>query len=291
MKPAAPAIMAAGVFAGTSLPDNSRPMLLLDVGGIAAIAGLPVGIDREEAPAPVEPATIEALVPTLVFVDLDGAERAIRLALVERIEDVAVTAIRQAAGRLHLAQDGRVSPLLTCGAPLPDRRVRILRLSDGSARAEYAIDRVVDILPLAAEPLPAAAPGLVAGVLPFQDRAIELLDAFWLFAEAATPNSSAQAESRPLCLLAGGADSWTRQVLAPLVAAAGYRVAYADDPSADAATADVIIASGGVEPPGAASAPVVRLRPEPAQCDDGTIYRYDRTALLDALRTSVGRRA
>eukprot|EP01035_Chromulina_nebulosa_P040945 gene40946-55339_t len=40
IKPAAPAVMAAGVYAGQTLPDSGLPMLLLDCAGIAAIAGL-----------------------------------------------------------------------------------------------------------------------------------------------------------------------------------------------------------------------------------------------------------
>ena len=52
VKPAAPALMASGVYAGTTLPDNSRPMLLLDVAGIAAAACVRVVPETvEEVPA------------------------------------------------------------------------------------------------------------------------------------------------------------------------------------------------------------------------------------------------
>ncbi|MDQ0836909.1 hypothetical protein QFZ54_000693 [Sphingomonas faeni] len=40
VKPASPAVMAAGIYTGMTLPDNGLPMLLLDASGIAAITGL-----------------------------------------------------------------------------------------------------------------------------------------------------------------------------------------------------------------------------------------------------------
>ncbi len=43
IKPAAPAVMATGVYAGQTLPDSGLPMLLLDCAGIATVAGLQFG--------------------------------------------------------------------------------------------------------------------------------------------------------------------------------------------------------------------------------------------------------
>src|SRR3546814_19335588 len=40
IKPAAPMIMATGLYAGTTLPDNGRPVLLLDVQGLLAAAAI-----------------------------------------------------------------------------------------------------------------------------------------------------------------------------------------------------------------------------------------------------------
>ncbi len=50
IKPAAPAVMATGLYAGTTLPDGGRPMLLLDPAGIAAVTGISL-----EAGAPPRP--------------------------------------------------------------------------------------------------------------------------------------------------------------------------------------------------------------------------------------------
>ena len=89
MKPAAPAVMATGIYAGTTLADDGSPILLFDPAGLAAGrrrqaggAGA-VGADRR---GPVDDRT-ESM-PVLLFRGLDGGRRALRLAVVDRIEEV-----------------------------------------------------------------------------------------------------------------------------------------------------------------------------------------------------------
>jgi two-component system chemotaxis sensor kinase CheA len=79
-------------------------------------------------------------------------------------------------------------------------------------------------------------------------------------------------------------DPWMQNMLRPLVEAAGYRVI--DDPQDEAA--DVVIASLGEELPEDASGKTIWLRSEPdsAGKKDQSIYRYDRAALLMALKTA-----
>jgi len=284
VKPAAPAVMATGIYAGTTLPDNGRPMLLLDPAGIAAIAGV-AGEHQAPEPMAAEAAgeAAAALVPTLLFRDLDGAERAVRLAVVERIEDVSGDAIQRTAGRLRLAHEGRILPLLGCLPVIERARLRILRMSDGATQIAYAIDEVIDIVALPPVGEPATSAGIVAGVVLVDSRQVELIDPHWLFAEAA--GAARPSDTRPLCLLAGEGDPWTREILLPLVEAAGYRVAFPG--AAGSARPDVVIDSGGGElPPVAADAPLVRLRGahDPQPGDEDSIYRYDRAGLLTALR-------
>jgi two-component system chemotaxis sensor kinase CheA len=226
------------------------------------------------------------LVPTLLFRDLDGAERAVRVSIVERIDDVPVDAVRMAAGQPRIELGGRLLPLIG-SAPLPDGgRIRILRLGDGISALAYAIDRVIDILPLGPLAGIAADPGPIAGVLLVEGRQIEMLDGHWHCAEAAR---FAAADARaPLCLLGDAADAWTRDILAPLVEAAGYRVAFADDPIDESPAVQIAHDPGPAMPTGA---PLVRLRAEPI-AEDGagdSIYRYDRGAILAALRAHHSR--
>ena len=116
----------------------------------------------------------------------------------------------------------------------------------------------------------------IAGVALVDGVQVELLDSFWLFSEAQT--SAAPADARPLCAIADAEDRWSREILRPLLEAAGYRVAFGADPKQPA---DVIVADRD-ETVGAA-APVVRLRRELGTGPDGSVYRYDRAGLLAAI--------
>jgi two-component system chemotaxis sensor kinase CheA len=279
VKPAAPALMASGVYAGTTLPDNSRPMLLLDVAGIAAAAEVGI-VPSAVEDQPAERRQAKAALPTLLFRDLDGVTRGVRLTLVERIEDVATASIVHTGGAQMLPLHGRLTNL-HAAAPLPaTERLRVLRLSDGATSIAYAIDQVIDVVELTAEIAPVPTAGAVAGVLLHEDVPIEILDPHWLFASAiAAPANN----DSPLCLVADADDPWAREVLAPLLGAAGYRVLFAGEPNEDRIS---VVVTAGSAPTGV-DAPVVRLRGTPDGDGEESIYRYDRVGLLRALSGHV----
>ncbi|WP_046347170.1 chemotaxis protein CheA [Sphingomonas changbaiensis] len=286
IKPASPAVMAAGVYGGMSLPDSGVPMLMLDAAGIAARAG----VEPEEA-NPIAALTHDAaaetgpeLTSTLLFHDLAGRRRGIRLGVVERLEDVPADRVAETAGRLRVTVDGRVLPLLGCEEAAPQgSMIKLLRLSDGASELAYAIDDVIDIIQLPPAMHRATSEGPVAGVALVQGEQVELIDVFWLFAQAEAEPAK---EERPLCLLADAEDRWSREILRPLLEAAGYRVGFAGD-GADVQP-DVVIAAG--DPVATGTAPVIRLRPDMAGANDGSVYRYDRMGLLAAIEAQVAKR-
>jgi len=294
VKPAAPAIMATGVYGGTTLPDNGRPMLLINPAGVAQVAG--VRAQQDALPAQTTDAGEEVVetIPTLLFRGLDGAMRAIRLGLVERIEDVPADAISRAGGKLNLSHDGRILPLFGCDGTNDaistgaNNRVRVLLLGDGSGEIAYAIGEVIDIHQLSPDVAPAAEPGPIAGVLLVDDRQVELVDPYWLFAMSATAVAPAQ---RPLCLL-DGRDNWMRDVLRPIIEQAGYRVGFAGDADGTApAVAILSVDREGETAEFPSSAPVIRLRatPDERAAPGDSIYRYDRRGLIAALAAAQGR--
>jgi two-component system chemotaxis sensor kinase CheA len=289
VKPAAPLVMATGIYAGTTLPDNSRPMLLLDVTGIASAAGVLFGSAPLDAQEELLSGADDDVVPTLLFRDLDGVERAIRLAVVERIEDVAASAASFVAGRMRLTHDDRIIPLMSCGVPVEQARMRILRMSDGDTQIAYAIDSVIDIIAHGTAMELAAAPGLVGGVALIEGRPVEFIDPHWLFAEAI--GEGRPTGSGPICLLADAEDPWTRQVLRPLIEAAGYRVVLPGETAAE--QAEVVIGSEHSPMHPDRNVPMIRLRagPDGAGSREGSVYRYDRSGLIEALRgrTAAGR--
>ncbi|MGE5722891.1 MAG: chemotaxis protein CheA [Sphingomonadales bacterium] len=288
VKPAAPAVMAAGLYAGTTLADDGSPILLLDPSGIAACAG--VVLDQNEVeklgakPVRAEPKHEE--VPALLFRTLTGDKRAVRLSIVERIEEVPADRIKFSAGRLRIAIGDRILPLAGC-ADIPEgEQLRILRLSDGTNEIAYGFSEVIDLVTLSDDMKAAAAPGEVGGVSLIGGEQIEVIDSFWLFGQQADPSSG---HGALVCALPVG-DPWMQNILRPLIEAAGYRTVAADE--AGVGEADLVIAPAEAETVPAASAPIlkIRARPEPSGEDDESIYRYDRAALLIALNAHAGQR-
>jgi two-component system chemotaxis sensor kinase CheA len=286
VKPAAPAVMATGLYAGTTLADDGQPVLLLDPPGIAASAGLRLGrVERDEAPA--ETASGPDGTPALLFRAFDGSRRAVGLAAVERIEDVGADRIRRGAGRLHVALGERILPLVGCGAEAPEGgKIRILRLSDGISEIAYGFADVIDIVSLGREMAPAAIPGEVMGVSLVAGEQVELLDLHWLFAE----HAGATSKPRPICAIPAG-DPWLDTFLRPIVEASGYRVVRPDEPEAESAEL-VIVADEEAPAARAGSARILKIRSaaDPAGPGDDSIHRYDRAALLTALAGGGGRR-
>jgi two-component system chemotaxis sensor kinase CheA len=276
IKPAAPAIMATGIYAGQTLPDSGCPMLLLDCAGLARDAGLQFERARE-VEVEEECATLDDGALALVFADLDGARRAVPLEVVDRIEKVGPGAIHRSAGRLRLTIDDRIVPVAAVEGADTGRTGSILRLRDGATEIAYAIAEPVDIVAMPAEIAPASAPGPIAGVALIDGEPVEMLDPLWLFGEHGEDDIDEAAA--PVCLLGGGDTGWLGTFIQPLLEGAGYRVVSALAPGESAQ----VVLTLDAEPDGIEAAPVVRLRSRKRGGSDGTIYRYDREALLGAI--------
>ena len=292
VKPAAPAVMTAGLYAGTTLTDDGCPVLLLDATGIAARAG----VDLEQViDAPTagiaEPEGAARRVPVLLFRTLEGTRKAVRLSVVDRIDEVSADAAKFSAGRLRIALGGRIVPLAGCGESVPEGTLHIIRLSDGNAELAYGFADVIDIVELAAEVQPAAAPGEIGGVALIDGEQVELLDPHWLFGGVADTQAELAEGGRGL-ICALSEDGWMENILRPLIEAAGYRTVRLGEVGAE--QADVVIIGAEAAVPPAAPA-VLKLRAKPASSGPGddSIYRYDRASVLGALgerAAAIGKR-
>ena len=99
VKPAAPAVMATGLYAGTTLADDGSPILLFDPAGLAEVGGVKLEAQERTARIAEGPAAaVSKATPVLLFRGLDGGRRALRLAVVDRIEEVPASQ-HQAGGR------------------------------------------------------------------------------------------------------------------------------------------------------------------------------------------------
>jgi two-component system chemotaxis sensor kinase CheA len=282
VKPAAPAVMATGLYAGTTLADDGSPILLFDPAGLAEVGGIRLEM-QERGGRVVEDiaAAVVADVPVLLFKGLDGARRALRLGIVDRIEEVPADSIRPGAGRLRVQLGESILPLagVEPGTKF-EGKVRLFRLNDGVQEIGYAFAEVIDLMTIDHDVIPASNPGQVSGVTLIGGEPAELVDAHWLFSEFLG------AEARPVaplvCRLASD-DPWMQNMLRPIVEAAGYIVIG----ERDDLIPDLVIQSDGKTAAKTGSARVLTLAADPDAADGKErIYRYDRAGLMMALKSA-----
>jgi two-component system chemotaxis sensor kinase CheA len=280
VKPAAPAVMAAGLYAGTTLADDGSPILLLDPSGVAAYAGVVLdenGVEKLGA-TQVRAEVERERAPALLFMTLDGAKRAVRLSIVERIEDVSADSVKFSAGQLRIALGERILPLAGCGTKVPEGKLRILRLSDGEGELAYGFAEVIDLVSIGDDVMPAGTPGEIGGVTLINGEQVEVIDSYWLFGEAREVKGTDQL----VCALSE--DPWMENILRPLIEAAGYRTVKAGEVPAE--SVDLFITNAEAEAlPEAPSGAVIKIRAKKTRKGkkDDSIYRYDREGLLEAL--------
>jgi len=286
VKPAAPAVMATGLYAGTTLADDGSPILLFDPAGLALIGG--VKLEAQERAARIADGHTAAearSTAVLLFRALDGSRRALRLAVVDRIEEVQIDAVKESAGQLRVQVGEAILPLAgASGARPADGKIRMFRLNDGAHEIGYAFAEVIDFATIDNEIIHSDSPGEISGVSLISGEPAELVDAHWLFANFV---GAAARVTEPLICRLPTDDVWMQNMMRPIVEAAGYRVVGDEHEG----RADLTIATQGAEVPGDAAAKTIWLRSEPEATGkkDESIYRYDRAGLLMALKSSAGR--
>ncbi|HKC01896.1 MAG TPA: chemotaxis protein CheA [Sphingomicrobium sp.] len=285
VKPAAPAVMVTGLYAGTTLADDGSPILLFDPAGLAEVGGVKLETQERTARIADGPAadTGPRTIPVLLFRGLDGARRAVQLAVVDRIEEVARAAVKNAAGQLRVRVGETILPLAGAqSGELGSEKVRVFRLNDGAHEIGYAFSEVIDFATVEHEVIHADRPGEISGVSLIDGEPAELIDAHWLFAHHV---GAAARQAEPLVCRLPSDDPWMQNMLRPIVEAAGYRVV-GDDSETEA---DLVIASQGDTIAGDEGRTIwLRTEPDPTGKKDDSIYRYDRAGLLMALK-SAGR--
>ena len=283
VKPIAPAIVATGLYAGTTLLDDGRPMMLLDMPSIAAKFGLVTKSrsrsDREQNDgAETNGAPSQATIPAMLYRGLDGRRRAVRLGLVRRIETIDRSAIDIEGDRAQIVIDDRLITLIGHeGSTLPEGDCRLLRLSDGASELALIVSEVLDAIDLPENLRASEANSEYEGIALVEGHPIPLIDGHTLFARHDRPVTETVS---PTCRLPEDSE-WARKILEPLVIAAGYTVLRDEADDGDLR----IVIDGDAAPSSETKTPLLHLRSDrdPRGASDASIYRYDREALMAAL--------
>ena len=294
IRPASPLVMASGVYAGMTLPDNGKPMLLLDAAGLANAARLPNIVDdqAEGRVGQKEEAQGVEMVSALRFEEYSGERRLLKLSLIERVEDIDARLFGQSGGRGFVRLDGRLVPVANGHHAFAGEKVAALRLRDGTREACYPVAAVLDIVEMPAVPDMVAMHGLLSGVVVIDGEHLEVINPFALF--AGLPEQPMVERTGGRCLLADSEDGWTREILAPLLRQAGHEVVMGLPAGEAVDPQDVVLFTGSDTSPAneLLGCRIVQLRatPRPSGPQDSSIYRYDQDALMAALAGS-GRQA
>jgi two-component system, chemotaxis family, sensor kinase CheA len=287
VKPCAPLIMATGLYAGTTLPDSGKPMLLLDTNGIAAAIGATKSIatkqviEKEGSDQPLDAGG--ECISVLVFVGIDGKRQALPLAIIERMEDIDAKQITAVDGRMFILAEGKTYVLLGLDEMPTSGLTNVLKLTDGNSTKFLAVEDVLDIHSVVPDRTLGSPFGAIEGLVQIDGKLIELLSAFSLFADNGAANLAVN--RRPLCMVhTENNEGWAQNILRPLLIASGYDVSF---DAADRARSDIVIegdaGSGeGFDPR------AIHLRDQPVADQDGhSIYRYDRLSLLTAIEARM----
>ena len=285
VKPGAPLVMANGLFAGTSLPDNGRPMLLLDASGIAAAMGLSVVHEDENAPSESKAEVISKGPSALLFIATDGRKQAIRLSAIDRMEDVDAAQIQFVGGRMRVLVDGKLYDLWECEEIPQNGFLNVLKLSDGTSSCYVAVREVLDIFSITGDIVSSAQPEQHEGVITVSGDAVELRNTFSFF-ETSDRRRRNRGEA-PLCFIDCADDAqWERTILAPLLTASGYSVSF---DRTDAAQAAVLLYRDIAKADGTTGDPrTVHLRDSlhAGTNNVASVYRYDRVSLISAIEAA-----
>lgn len=225
VKPMSTALRHIPFFSGTTVLGDGTVVLILDPNGIARRIGSETmrGIADAGAPADI----LEAVETTTLLLvrGRDGTPRAVPLSLVTRLEEIDRASIEHLSGQPAVQYRGRLMPLLTMEGEGEIGRSGlqpVVVFSAGHRTVGLCVAAIVDVVDaaLGVDPIPGR-PDLVGSAV-VCGRATEILDMSGLLPwanEAGIKGGS----SGPTLLLVD-ADPVFRDLLTPLLKAAGYRV-------------------------------------------------------------------
>jgi two-component system chemotaxis sensor kinase CheA len=333
VKPVAPILRNIPMFSGNTILGDGSVIMILDPNGIAASAGEIAGNASGVRAEPVAArAVVRAnLTSLLLFRVGGGAPKAVQLSLIARLEEIDLAQIEYSNERPVVQYRGKLMPIVTIDqtAPSGEGRRPILVFADKDHIMGLVVDEIVDIVEeeLKIE-LTIDRPGLVGSAV-IAGKATDVIDAGyyvnqtysdWFGKPTLAMESQSQAESSEggKRLLLVDDSPFFRNMLTPLLAAAGYAVTTADSGDhalqicASGEDFDIIVSD--IEMPGMngfefasavrsdsrwQSTPLVALSAHASQKDidrgraagfSDYVPKFDREALLATLSEAINER-
>ena len=232
IKPMSSKLRNIAAFSGTTILGDGTVIMIIDPNGIVQALGRasPVLARTQEAPANADDADSQNLTPLLVFRAGSPQPKAVPLSLISRLEEIDCGRIELSNGQ-HLVQyRGQLMPLLRIDAETAIKRdgmQPVLVFSDHNHSMGLIVDEIVDIAEQRLDiEIAGEQPG-VLGCAVVKGRATEVIDISHFLPQAfADWLDRRDARPAPLAakVLLVDDSAFFRDLLAPLIKAAGYQV-------------------------------------------------------------------
>ena len=214
------------VFSGHTILGDGSVVLILDPVGIAKTLGLTHSLELGVQQIPERFIPPREKTRLILFKSGDGAHKVVPLSLISRIESAASGAIAVSDGMLVMLHRGYLMPLLRIDGMSTQETAKdrpVLVLGIGGESVGIIVDEIVDIVEdfLDIE-IASATPGTI-GSAHIRDMVVEIIDISH-FVKVARPDALARGVVNRFSVLLVDDRLFFRDMLAPILTAAGFRV-------------------------------------------------------------------
>lgn len=213
------------VYSGQTILGDGSVVLILDSGGIAETLGIERAASYREARGDLSITPRQSRTRVVLLRAGEGAHKALPLSLITRIESVDTAAIEHTGAGYVLRHRGQLMPLLPAAEGVAPTHANqpVLVIGYGGETMGLLVDEIIDIVedPLDIQ-IAQGAPGVI-GTAEFGGVVCELLD-LTHFIRIARPDSASRGVNRKFRLLLVDDRQFFRDMLTPVLSAAGYHV-------------------------------------------------------------------
>ncbi len=233
VKPLAKVLSGITAFSGNTILGDGTVIMIIDPNGIAKAVNLSKDNDVSSSDKEVSTQHTEDLTAMLLFNAGGDEPKAVPLSLVTRLEEIDTATIENVDGEQLVQYRGGLMPLVQIGgyAPLEENeRQPVLVFTDHGRSVGLVVDVIVDIVEEVLNiEKNAGTPGII-GAAVLKGKATEVIDvghylttAYHDWFENAHKDKEAEIPQKQRILLVDD-NAFFRNMVAPLLAAAGYEV-------------------------------------------------------------------
>jgi len=226
VKPLGASLTHLKVFSGHTILGDGSVVLILDPTGIAGQLGFERVNDYASGHSSEAFEPAESNTRFVLFRAGAGVPKGLPLSLIARIESVASSAIRKSDGIYVMQHQGQLMPLVPL-YPVDQASLQavnpVLVLGIGGESMGLLVEEILDVIESTIDIQISGASESVIGTAEIHNEVVEILDATY-FMRMARPHAFSRAFANHFRILLIDDKPFFRDMLAPLLIAAGYRV-------------------------------------------------------------------